>query len=1314
MTDYEKLESLCRDGMERNGFVGNSIYELRLIEELAEIKKLDDAVYFIRLFDRGIKSSINEHNSLIPFLLGICDHVDIKKGVKYTDAEFPDIDVDFLPDVRSYLKDDWVPKKYGEQYVCNISNYNTFGLKSSLIDIARTLGEDRNEILNITTKLGMKDDEGDPLTWETAQELYHELAEYLKAHPRVAEITKGLVHADIDWEKFGYKNPPHRKRGMGMHASGLVISSVKVSDFVPMVVSSGNREKGLQASAWVEGLADTDLSSVGFIKFDFLSLEANAKIAECNKIIRSRHGLDSICAFAGMSTWSDTSYLNDAKALEMANKGDLKGIFQFDSDGIRKLVRTGGVSSFDDLAAYTALYRPGPMDVGMHDEFINRKHGKKTWELPPVGDADFLESMKSTYGVLCYQEQVMRYLSNVGKIPIAQCQGVIKAISKKKVEKFKKYRDEFIKNCQITLNITEEKAIDKWAEVESFAGYGFNLSMTIGTLIPSRCVDGIYLNKQIQDFIPGDVVLCVDETGNTVETEVLALHDHGILEGYKVTFDDGYEVICTLDHKFLTQKGQKSLREIIGTNSFVLCDPQWERNARKKEERMDFAVRNEVCKSQGFAFSFQEMHDLSEEEVCNRGMGGKMWSEVQNQNTCQRSPARVCGMQEIGVEDNRDRWSICDRKKCCKMRCCVGNMAEERGSPKDLSRVCDNQACQHQSEKFENKSIRRTSVNFIQDCKINICSTRDSESKIRKSKIMEGSQSGETCAFNRSGMEKSEGFKGGKMASATVGVGNVQNQMWRGSKASRFSKRKYLDRSGWILPFQRISASWWKPTTFSCCSTAGRDVEQRGDETKKCNVVTDWRRLFRQFNGGDESGMVGVCKEHAPITNIGRLVSRKIIRVTPVGVRQMYDLEVSCSTHNFILPNGVVTSNSHSVAYTYISSRQLWQKAHYPIEFYCEDLAHLKTADERIRFYIDDARVHGIKVNRLDLNKSGENFSIVDKNGERNMPASDGDEIYYGFSKIKGIGDDPAQRIVKLQPYSGFIDFLERFGTDAKVVQALIALRVFKEADPIILYKFYETYKKKKKKEEDRGRRNVKSVIKYKEQLKELCPNLEWLTFDEVDFSKARPYVDVAKWKEMTTLKKKYDRCVETFAIKTQEAEESNEILTLENFNAAEAEIDPETEMMLKDQAECEIAYYGFEWEHPLTKCEDYRGFTWEQLHMDLVQSPQVLPVEVLLKSVETGSTKSGKPMLKMRCEDAFRQTMMVTAWKEEIDRFGEDLKPGACVRIRVKCEKAKDRDSYWYNLESFGFGANWQNRSKMPKDKVNDTRVYVMKEAKS
>ena len=154
MTDYEKLEQLCF-----NSPKFENLYVDRLKEELSEVKKQEDSKYFLALVEKNIKSIVNENNLLIPYLLDICEAPKIEKSAAYTDPEFPDIDCDYHPVVRDYLKDKWVPEKYGEEYVCNISNYITFGLKSSLTDIARVLGEDRNEVLEITKKLGLKDDD---------------------------------------------------------------------------------------------------------------------------------------------------------------------------------------------------------------------------------------------------------------------------------------------------------------------------------------------------------------------------------------------------------------------------------------------------------------------------------------------------------------------------------------------------------------------------------------------------------------------------------------------------------------------------------------------------------------------------------------------------------------------------------------------------------------------------------------------------------------------------------------------------------------------------------------------------------------------------------------------------------------------------------------------------------------------------------------------------------------------------------------------------------------------------------------------------
>jgi DNA polymerase III alpha subunit len=288
------------------------------------------------------------------------------------------------------VKEQFIPKYFGEQYVCNIGSYNTYGLKSALLDMTRIFSGDRGEILKITTQLGLKDEDGDVLTWEKAVDMYPELkawassclehrkkpvigCEECEKQVQIANSVKRLLAADIDWEKYDYKEPPHRNKSMGVHAAGVIISSKKIEELIPLV----RGRDGQRVSAFGEGMHSQDLSWVGLVKLDSLGLEALNKIAVCLKLIRQRYpNVKKICSVGDDSpSWSDPTYLNDPKCLATANSGDLKMIFQFDSEGIRSLARKGGVTSFDDLVAYTALYRPGPMGCGMHEQFIKRKRG---------------------------------------------------------------------------------------------------------------------------------------------------------------------------------------------------------------------------------------------------------------------------------------------------------------------------------------------------------------------------------------------------------------------------------------------------------------------------------------------------------------------------------------------------------------------------------------------------------------------------------------------------------------------------------------------------------------------------------------------------------------------------------------------------------------------------------------------------------------------------------------------------------------------------------------------------------------------------
>jgi DNA polymerase-3 subunit alpha len=216
---------------------------------------------------------------------------------------------------------------------------------------------------------------------------------------------------------------------------------VKIDDFVPIMIDTD----GNPVSGWTEGLHDQDLQPVGLIKFDVLAIKDLLRIAHCCKLIKERHPeIKSISALEGCSDWSDISYLNDPKSISLANESKTRAIFQFDSEGMRNLVKSGGVDNFNDLVTYTALFRPSALKMGMHERYIQRKKGKEQWE-DQVPDC-IREVLKKTHGILAFQEQCMQVLNIVGDIPLIHCEKIRKAISKKKIEEFAKYKQMFLEN----------------------------------------------------------------------------------------------------------------------------------------------------------------------------------------------------------------------------------------------------------------------------------------------------------------------------------------------------------------------------------------------------------------------------------------------------------------------------------------------------------------------------------------------------------------------------------------------------------------------------------------------------------------------------------------------------------------------------------------------------------------------------------------------------------------------------------------------------------------------------------------------------
>jgi DNA polymerase III alpha subunit len=378
---------------------------------------------------------------------------------------------------------------------------------------------------------------------------------------------------------------------------------------------------------------------------------------------------------------------------------------------------------------------------------------------------------------------------------------------------------------------------------------------------------------------------------------------------------------------------------------------------------------------------------------------------------------------------------------------------------------------------------------------------------------------------------------------------------------------------------------------------------------------------------------------------------QRVLGISKEEVQVFWDQIVAFAEYGF--------NKSHSVSYTYLSSRLLWLKAHYPLEFYAAILM-CETKEDKIKEYKRDAFKHNIEVERLDLNKSKETFSIVDE------------KIYFGFSHVKGIGEEVARKIVQNQPYKSFEDFLIRFGTDASVIKPLLGLDAFScfNQDKIKLYKFYECYKDWKKKKDNRNKRVDESIQKQQGFLNDLLKdNLELAKFDEEcyeawkQFDKneeiyegeeevidleyltkkykvkrlelrdmleqdAVPLEDIKYIKrpkfrkfnlynELCKVRKKRERTLDDLSYKI--GREDIEIPKMDKMIDEDWYIESELVEVLTNKDKAELQYYGFLWQHPLEKSPDFQGgLTIERLLQEAeTEGLANGPIEVVILEVE-------------------------------------------------------------------------------------------------
>ena len=427
--------------------------EERIQFELKTIIKMGFSGYFVVIWDLiAYAKSQNimigpgrgsAAGSIVSYILGITELDPMKYGLvfeRFLNPErisMPDIDIDICQERRQELIT-YVTKKYGSSHVAQIITFGTLKARAAIRDVGRVMGVSLAKVDKITREFS---------TFQSIDDIVKSNA-----------LISNMIESDTEVKNllFYAKKLEGKVRHASTHAAGVVISKNPLTDDVPLYSDSA-------ASLVATQYQMKELEDIGLLKMDFLGLKNLTIIQRTLEYIQKYHHQNLIL--------SDIP-LDDDKTFEVFQRGDTVGIFQFESRGITKLTRDVSPTHFEEIIALLALYRPGPLGSGMVEDFIAGKHGKKLVEYP---DASLEAILKETYGVILYQEQVMKIAHVMADYSLGEADLLRRAMGKKDTHLMESNKQKFV-----------ERAVEKGFDISvaeyvftliaSFAGYGFNKS----------------------------------------------------------------------------------------------------------------------------------------------------------------------------------------------------------------------------------------------------------------------------------------------------------------------------------------------------------------------------------------------------------------------------------------------------------------------------------------------------------------------------------------------------------------------------------------------------------------------------------------------------------------------------------------------------------------------------------------------------------------------------------------------------------------------------------------------------------------------
>jgi DNA polymerase-3 subunit alpha len=998
------LEHLAFEGLERRygSSPGDAIVE-RLRYELGVVSKMGFSGYFLVVWDfisharrQGIAVGPGRGSSagsLVAYCLGITNVDPIRYGLifeRFLNPErisMPDMDIDFADDRRDEVIR-YVVDRYGADRVAHIITFGTMGAKAVIRDVARVLGFSYGEADRIAKLVP-----GFPLniSLDEALEKAPPLAEQVKRDQRVGEmwaVARALEGCT---------------RHASVHASAVVISDEPLMERVPLY-------KDPKRPELITGYAMGPIEKLGLLKMDFLGLKTLTVITDALRLIKESRGV---------ALDADALPLDDGKTYQLLTDARTFGVFQLESAGMRDALKRLRPQRIEDIIAMVALYRPGPMDL--IEDFVNRKHGRAAiaYEHPLME-----RHLQETYGIMVYQEQVMRLAADLAGFSLGEADTLRKAMGKKDRELMAQQREKFVSGCKAN-KIDTRKAERIWDLIEKFAGYGFNKCLTAETRI--EMADGG--QKTITEIRAGDLVLTKDGP-----YRARAARQSGVRPVGRLRLANGMSVRCTPDHPVFTQRGWVNAED-LDVNDFVAVTRELPCGGQSVPDHrpalLGYALSEGGLNYEGhfylYSTSEDELADMAEalgrfENTLARiePRAPRKASSARPVRRDRREPTEAvaflfdeCGLQGKGALHKRvpavaDSWDL-------------------RAIAILVAKLFQGDGCIHRRPR--SVFYATSSEGLADDVRRLLLKLGLSTTIHRKHFAYRGTR---RAGFTVNLLGGQVAFRWFEQLVGPHLVGRKRRDL--AALAEDDSARPALQPRGIVdvvpvdlaLPSVREAIAKAYPSLRAGGRALGVSYRLLFGDGRKRGIRRDTLRYLAERL--DSPTLYALAE-----SPIGWSRPRGF---TLEGEEATYDFEVPGAAS--FIANGIAVHNSHAACYGVVAYQTAYLKANYPTEFMAALLTSEMEKTDKIVQYVEETRAMGLRVEPPDVNVSRAQFTVA------------GDAIHFGLAAIKNVGATAIDSIVKVRETDGAFTSLDDFCArvdlrlvNRRVVECLIKAGAF-------------------------------------------------------------------------------------------------------------------------------------------------------------------------------------------------------------------------------------------------------------------------------